>query len=311
MLPDDFKSSTSLYPFIRTPECQICVSPYDDNCHLPKILQCAHTVCEQCINWLEAEGRRKAGNIDLSQVYIICPVCRMLTLAPRNSIRTNYQLIDVVDKMRGDANRNIEFLTCIECKGVYHEKDTNICTSCSPIKQNPNATEILSRRISLSKFSLCSTCLLKNHIRQGHLFILLQPIRIEMQRQENRKRILSLENKLKAAKDSFREKLHETMEKWLGSSSKYDASMTQFMEATDSFNQMQHFEELFEQLTTETEKIEGFIKGVQRWNDGLNSEFPTEAAATDVNPAAPVVVENPPRVDTPLEPPAEDFPFYF
>ncbi|CAL2030022.1 unnamed protein product [Caenorhabditis brenneri] len=319
MLQDDFKSSASVHPFIRTPECRICTVAYDDNRHLPKILQCAHTICNACINVLEAEGRRRAGNMDMSQVYIVCPVCRMLTQAPRNSIRTNYQLIDVVDVMRGEANHNVVFITCIECNGVYHEKDANICSNCSLAKQDSAdtlslATEILSQKTSLSKYALCSTCLLKNHIRRGHQFVLLQPVRIEMQRQENLKRILALESKLKAAQASFRGQLHETMEKWLSWSSKHDASMTRFMEATDSFNQKKQFDEFVKLLTRKTERIESLIKGVQRWSDDLNVEFPTEAASTTterVNPTSPVVVENPPHNTPPLEPRGPDFPFYF
>ncbi|EGT52677.1 hypothetical protein CAEBREN_30642 [Caenorhabditis brenneri] len=87
---------------------------------------------------------------------------------------------------------------------------------------------------------------------------------VQVKRQENLKPILALESKLKAAQASFGGQLHETMEKWLSCSSKHDASITRFMEATDSFNQKKQFDEFVKLLTRKTERIESLIKGVQR-----------------------------------------------
>ncbi|KAF1769312.1 hypothetical protein GCK72_001129 [Caenorhabditis remanei] len=281
----NFKSSMSVQPFIRTPTCQVCLEPYDGKRHTPKILQCAHTVCESCINVLEEQSRRRYNTgLDPTIVSISCPVCRTETKTPRACIRTNYQLIDVVDGMCKEATHNIAFVNCIECEGVYHEKDVNICTQCSPINEDTNTNELVERSVSLHQFSLCSTCLLA-HIGKKHSFIPLQPLRVEMQRQENIRRILQSQEKLTKSQLRFRELLDKTMAKWILWSGNHELNMTRFREATESYHQKTLFEKFMEEISTKTEQIDNLITHVQMWSDELERDMPrSEFLARFISP---------------------------
>uniref|UniRef100_A0A1I7UYI6 RING-type domain-containing protein n=1 Tax=Caenorhabditis tropicalis TaxID=1561998 RepID=A0A1I7UYI6_9PELO len=286
-----FKSSTLVQPFIRTPSCQVCLEPYDGKHHIPKILQCAHTVCESCVNVLEEQSRQNSANRNLNQpiVNICCPVCRATTQAPRNCIRTNYQLIDVVDGLRGEENHNVVFVSCTGCQGVYHEKDINICTKCSPIKKTTTAAELLDNKTDLSSYGVCSTCLMIEHMAKGHFFVGLQPLRVAMQRQENLRQIMTIQSNLHRTQYSFRERLNLTMVKWISWSSKHETLIELFKEATDSFTQKKVYDEFVKHMTKKTERTEHLMKSVQQWSDELENEM-----------KSPVPQEE--RANTPMDP---------
>lgn len=60
-------------------ECNICYNDFDSERHVPKILECSHTFCEECLDSLHArEGRGWR---------IGCPLCRRRTPVPEYRVR--------------------------------------------------------------------------------------------------------------------------------------------------------------------------------------------------------------------------------
>ncbi|CAO4359813.1 unnamed protein product [Caenorhabditis nigoni] len=261
-----FKSCTSTVPRIRTPSCQVCLEPFDGKLHTPKILQCAHTVCLSCMNALEEQGRRRVPNLEQTMVSVSCPICRTITQTSRCCIRTNYQLIDVVEAYGMDASHSVAFVNCRQCEMVYHEKDINICTKCTPIDATTTASDLLSREVSLHQFAICSTCILNDHISNGHGFIRMLPLRIEMQREENARRIVAEQEKLAQVQLRFREQLEQTMAKWLEFGGNHDANMNLFRAAQTSFQQKVLFDKFSEEITKKSAHIEKLLGHIQGWS---------------------------------------------
>ena len=64
-------------------ECDICLNEWDNKKHIPRILSCGHSICEQCLKAIVLKNNQ--GNFE-------CPTCRR--------IQTNLKSLDDIQKLK-------------------------------------------------------------------------------------------------------------------------------------------------------------------------------------------------------------------
>ena len=85
-------------------ECEKCFSPWDTETHIPKILACGHTICQNCIY----EISKKL--LSQEEKLFKCPICNyeIMTITTKEDImdlKKNLSLINLVDKVANNKSR--------------------------------------------------------------------------------------------------------------------------------------------------------------------------------------------------------------
>uniref|UniRef100_A0A8R1HLZ9 Uncharacterized protein n=1 Tax=Caenorhabditis japonica TaxID=281687 RepID=A0A8R1HLZ9_CAEJA len=268
-----------------------CAQSLSTTIHTCQRFFSARTPCVLCV-WRFSKSRvdRREDFSCLIAIYVVhvrCPTCRFLTEVPKSFVRSNYQLMDAIQTI--SKTDRVSFLKCVACDGCYHEKDMNICSKCSPFNAETNAQELLDNQSRIDQWSICSTCLLRDHIIKGHTYLRFQPLRIEMQRIENLRRIVIQQDVLHKAQRAFRERLDELVEDWVRWNGSHDAYFERFRLASDSLQQMRVFDKFMQQLAKQTEQIERLGDYVKTWSGELERSIASPEVTSLPRPITPLM----------------------
>ncbi|GMR42395.1 hypothetical protein PMAYCL1PPCAC_12590 [Pristionchus mayeri] len=129
--------------------CGVCLDLFDSNSNLPRSLNCGHTFCDRCIQYLKENGDR----------ILRCPSCKS-TQYVSTSLPVNYQILGLADDLRTKRETNQRYslrrphkdgIKCAECSVPPRISSLRVCRSCesSPL--------------------LCPECAITNH--NGHSFL--------------------------------------------------------------------------------------------------------------------------------------------
>ena len=85
-------------------ECEKCFSPWDTENHIPKILACGHTICQNCIYEMSKKILSKEEKL------FKCPICNheIMTIATKEDVldlKKNVSLLNLVDKVSSTKSR--------------------------------------------------------------------------------------------------------------------------------------------------------------------------------------------------------------
>ncbi|XP_059850274.1 E3 ubiquitin-protein ligase TRIM32 [Hypanus sabinus] len=115
-------------------ECPICMETFNQTVIRPKLLQCGHTICKQCLEKLIADSING----------VRCPFCSKITrMNNLSQLSDNLTVLKIIDS----ASLS-EAMCMVMCKVCCKRLPRNFCQKCSLV--------------------LCETCRTDQHQAQGH-----------------------------------------------------------------------------------------------------------------------------------------------
>lgn len=131
-------------------ECPICLETYNQEQMRPKLLQCGHTVCRQCLEKLLANTING----------VRCPFCNKVSrMSSISQLANNLTVLKILDCTTACSSAAAAFM----CKSCHNRLPRHYCHDCATI--------------------LCELCKVYGHLNQGHS---VQQIRVaaEQRREE-------------------------------------------------------------------------------------------------------------------------------
>jgi hypothetical protein len=105
--------------------CKICYQSYDDDFKKPYIISpCSHTICLECLK-------------EILSLSSNCPFCKIDIKVSVNEMKPNYELIDIIYKIKNTNN----VARCTKCKNLinniyFTDKNSNIQFICKHCAKN-------------------------------------------------------------------------------------------------------------------------------------------------------------------------------
>ena len=135
-------------------ECEKCFCPWDTETHIPKILACGHTICQNCIYEISKKLLAKEEKL------FKCPICNfeIMTITNKEDImdlKKNLSLLNLVDKVATTKNR-ANMSNNISMSMSAHLNTSSFLVNESSINMNINTTKEYDSNISTNcYFPLC------------------------------------------------------------------------------------------------------------------------------------------------------------
>lgn len=113
-------------------ECKICYNYFDLDRHIPKLLACAHTFCQECLDVLHSrDGRRWR---------VSCPVCRHRTPVPEYRVHNLPDNTVLTEALPLTTHECVSSATDDDhtagpsvCSAASQESDDSSCQTCNQV----------------------------------------------------------------------------------------------------------------------------------------------------------------------------------
>ena len=149
-------------------ECPICLETYNHEQMRPKLLQCGHTVCRQCLEKLLANTING----------VRCPFCSKVSrMSSISQLADNLTVLKILDCTLSCSAA----AAALMCKSCCNRLPRQYCHECAAV--------------------LCELCKGEGHLHQGHL---VQPIRVAAE--QRRKELGGKLNALRTVMDEIQKK---------------------------------------------------------------------------------------------------------
>ena len=133
-------------------ECEKCFSPWDTETHIPKILACGHTICQNCIY----EMSKKI--ISKEEKLFKCPLCNyeIMNITTKEDVldlKQNVSLLNIVDKVSMNKSR-VNISNNISLSMSAHLNTSSFLVNDSSI--NINSKDLDSNINNICYYPICN-----------------------------------------------------------------------------------------------------------------------------------------------------------